>query len=418
MEDESKILDKLFSEIQSSDFFGPLTSIGSAIELIVSQLGEAVSELKEVDTCLTEISKVNYSLSESYLKDLGENAFDIAGKYGITATDYLSTVKEMTLAGYDNAASMAELAVAIQNTSDISSDLTDQYIAAIDKAYELDGSLKTLSETLNGANNITNLNSVTMTELANGMAAVSSQAASSNVEIGEATAAMGTLLSVTKEGGTEMGNALTGIFMNLQQVTGDVGDGSKAIDETSLSKYAQACEDLGVSLYTVKNGAKTLKEPMQILEELAENYSKLDEADSRRRNLLDAVGGSDRADALDALLENYSLYEKMLQDYQNGTGSMAAEAAKLTNSWEGSMNRLSNTWTDTVGNVVNSDAVVAFVNVLNDLLGVINQITGALDSWGTIGLGAGLLTASKNIGITYQYMESKTFHCFEYALFA
>lgn len=94
----------------------------------------------------------------------------------------------------------------------------------------------------------------------------------------------------------------------------------------------------------------------------------------------------------------------MLQDYADGTGSMATEAEKTANSWEGSMNRLSNTWTDTVGNIANSDAIITAINTLNGLLGVINDITGALGSLGTIGLGAGIFTGVKNIGITYECM--------------
>lgn len=42
---------------------------------------------------------------------------------------------------------------------------------------------------------------------------------------------------------------------------------------------------------TVKDGVVSLKEPMQILKELSEEYTKLDESDAKRANLLSAVGG-------------------------------------------------------------------------------------------------------------------------------
>lgn len=100
----------------------------------------------------------------------------------------------------------------------------------------------------------------------------------------------------------------------------------------------------------------------------------------------------------------------MLQDYADGAGSMATEAEKTANSWEGSLNRLSNTWTDTVGNIANSDAIITILNGLNGLLGVVNSITSALGSWGSIGLGAGIFAGVKNIGkrrmsvrISYNY---------------
>ena len=92
------------------------------------------------------------------------------------------------------------------------------------------------------------------------------------------------------------------------------------------------------------------------------------------------------------------MYSKMLEEYSQGTGSMAQEAEKTSKSWEGSMNRLSNTWTKVVGNIANSDAIIGAVNGLNSLLSVIDKITGSLGSLGTIGLGAGLLASFKNAG--------------------
>lgn len=73
--------------------------------------------------------------------------------------------------------------------------------------------------------------------------------------------------------------------------------------------------------------------------------------------------------------------------FTDGTGSIAAEAEKMADSWEGSLNRLSNTWTDTVGNIVESDAVVTAVNGLNNLLSVVNHVTDSLGPLGTAGLG-------------------------------
>ena len=70
----------------------------------------------------------------------------------------------------------------------------------------------------------------------------------------------------------------------------------------------------------------------------------------------------------------------------------------MVNSWEGSLNRLSNTWTNTVANVTNSDAIIAAVNSLNGLLSVVNNVTDKIGSLGTIGLGAGIFAGLKNVG--------------------
>lgn len=386
--------------------------VNSIVQLITkididSKAKDAISELKEIDTYLTEISKANNSLSQSQLSQIGNNSFAMASKYGKTVTDYLAGVQEMSLAGYENAHRMAELSTAAQGASNMTAELANQYIIATDRAFQMNGSIKTLTQTLDGATNITNKNAVNMADLAEGISVVGSQAASSQMEINEVTAAIGTLIAVTHESGSEVGNAFKGILMNLQQVTGDV-DGAE-IDEESLAKYEDACAQLGVSLSEVKDGAVSLKEPMQILKELSEEYTKLSESDSRRTDLLSAVGGKERGEALNGLLENYNLYEKMLQDYANGNGSIAKEAEKTANSWEGSMNRLSNTWTNTVGNIANSAGVIQGVNALNGLLGVVNNITNALGPLGSIGLGAGLFAGIKNVGRDKMYSLSSVY---------
>ncbi len=92
---------------------------------------------------------------------------------------------------------------------------------------------------------------------------------------------------------------------------------------------------------------------------------------------------------------------------------MAAEAETMANSWEGALNRLANTWADTVGNIANSDAMVAAVNGLNGLLSVINKITERLGSFGTIAVGAGLFASIKNIGKQLQMQEFSFVNCFE-----
>lgn len=379
---------------QAASSFTQWISVSSAIMGVVYSTKQAVSELKDVDTYLTEISKANDQLSKSQLKQIGNSSFDVSGKYGKKATDYLSGVQEASRAGYVNAEGIAELSVAAQGAGDMTAELANQYIIATDKAYKFGGSVEKLTKVLDGSNYITNHNAVNMTELAEGMSIVGSQAASLGVGVDQTTAALGTMIATTQQSGSEMARAFKAILLNIQQVS----DEEEGIDAEGLTKYEKACNALNVSLKETKNGVMSLRDPMEVIKDLSEEYVKLDANDIRRTNLLSSVGGKLRANALNALLENYDMYSKMLEEYSQGTGSMAAEAEKTANSWEGSMNRLSNTWTKTIGHIANSDAIISAVNGLNSLLSVVDKITGSLGSLGTIGLGAGIFAGFKNIG--------------------
>lgn len=369
-----------------------LLSVKSGVTQLISETKKSLSELKEVNTLLTKISITNDKLSKADLERIGNNSIDIAGKYGKKSTDYLSGVREAYNLGYDNAEDIAELSLAIQCAGDMTSELANQYINATDKAYEFGGSASKLQEVLDGCNYIADHNTINMTELAQAMTIAGSQAASLGVEAGETTAALGTMLAATQQSGSETANAFNAILLNIRQVT----DEEAGINAEGLARYANACKDLNVSLNETKNGITSLRDPMEVIKELAAEYSKLDSGDVRRTNLLDSVGGGTNADSLNAILENYDMYENMLKEYAAGTGSMAKEAEILANTWEGSMNRLSNSWTDTVGNIAESDVVIAAVNGLNALLSVVNNVTDKLGSIKTIGIGAGITSFVKN----------------------
>lgn len=366
----------------------------SAVMSLVNNIRSSITELKNVDTLLTEISKANDKLSSADLKQIGSEAFDIASNYGKKASDYLSGVQDASRAGYENAKAIAELSTAVQGAGDMTADLANQYIISTDKAYQFNGSIEKLTEVLDGSNYITNNYATTMTDLAEGMSIVGSTAASFGVDVDEATAALATMSATTQQSGSEVARAFRAILLNIRQVS----DEEEGIDAEGLTKYEEACNALGVSLKETKNGILSLRDPMEVLKELSVTYNQLSESDIRRTNLLSSVGGKLRSTQLDALLRNWSTYEQMLQTYSEGTGSMAREAEKTANSWEGSMNRLSNTWTDTVGNIANSDVIIGTINTLNALLSVVNSLTESLGGIGSIGLGIGLFAGIKNIG--------------------
>lgn len=388
-----------FSEI-SRGFkqIGQFAYTYGVIERGIDLVANSVNELKEVDTLLTEISKANDSLSQFDLKNIGKSSFDIAGNYGKKATDFLSGVQEMSRAGYQDALAMAELSTAAQGAGDMTAEIANQYLIATDKAYKYQGSVESLTKVLDGSNNITNKNAVNMTELANGMSIVGSQAASLGVDANETTAVLGTMIASTQQSGSEMARAFRAILLNLQQVT----DEEEGIDAEGLNKYEQACNDLNVSLKETKNGVTSLRDPMQVLKDLSVQYTKLAPNDIRRTNLLSSVGGKLRANALNALLEGWDTYEKMLGEYETGNGSMAREAEKTAQSWEGSLNRMSNSWTSFIANFVQSDTMIGGINFLNDIIQGVDQLTQSFGTLSTVMATLGIFQGTKNGGESTQ----------------
>ena len=62
------------------------------------------------------------------------------------------------------------------------------------------------------------------------------------------------------------------------------------------------------------------------------------------------------------------LFDKMLVNYSEGEGSALEESNKSANNLTGTINRLSNSWTEFINSVVNSDGLKTGVNLINDLV--------------------------------------------------
>lgn len=326
----------LFDKIKQS-FSNWLISL--PIKTLSDQIQYAFSQLREVDTILTDIRRLDATLSEADLADIGKKAYAAADKYGQNVTDYLSTVRSLTQAGYKNAAELADLTLSLQNAGDLTADLAQPYITAADHAYDLNGNIRQLRTTLDGANNISNLNAVNLSDLAAGMDTVGTQAADAGVQISEVTAAIGTMATATNVTGADAGNAFLNILNNL-----------------SFSD-------------------NSLQTPMEQLAAIADTYQNLDADSSERSNILSLLGTENDQAAIDALLSNWNLYQTMLSEYATGSGSISEEAALTADSWESSTNRLQNSWVNFIDTLVDQDAIVGTTNALSDLLNGIASIT-------------------------------------------
>lgn len=348
--------------------------LSTVLESLKEQAKETLDELRELDSLLTQIGTTS-DLSTKKLKALGDSAYETASKYGKAAKDYLTVVQEMYEKGYENAARMSELSMLAQSAGGIDSSTANNYLLASDAAYAFKGNVEKLTEVLDGQNNIANHTAITLETMAQATTEAADTAAQYGVAVEELSALIAVVASKTKESGDETGNALNALFANLQ--------------DTSSLPVKDVFDSVNISMTETVDGAKRLKTPIQLLGELSAAYNSLSEGDIRRADILDTIGGDSSSDALSALLSDWSSYEEMLNLYSEGMGSAARDAELSANTWEGSMTRLSNTWTDTIGNIANSDAIVTGINALNGLLEIVNRLTGAIGPLASLGLGAG-----------------------------
>lgn len=257
---------------------GQFSQIYGGIDKFIGAVSNAVTELKEMDDILTEISKVS-DLSGSQLRQLGDDAFDYANKYGKTVTDYLEGVTEMNRSGYygQKGIDLANTSVLAQAAGDMTADVANAYLLATNAAYEYAGSAEKLNAVLDGQNMITNRNSVNMTDMASATTQAGSMAAQAGVEVDQLSALIGTAVARTKKSGNEIGTALKALFINLQN--------------TQNSKIVGTFDNLGISMTKMVGDSELLKTPIELIKELSDAYNNLPDGSVMKADILTNIGG-------------------------------------------------------------------------------------------------------------------------------
>lgn len=287
-QNQMRTLGKLGKSVkdQFSEAFQSFTqwiSVTSIIMGATHQVVQSINELKEIDDILTEISKTS-DMTRQELQELGSTSFASASELGKTATDYLTSVQEMSRSGFygEQGEEMAKTSLLAQAAGDMTADLANSYLLATNAAYKYEGNAEKLNAVLDGQNSITNRNSVSMVDMAEAMSEAGTVAANYRVSIEDLSAMIGTMEAVTKSGGSEVGNAIKSILINLQNITS--------------SKIVDTLDAANASMTEMVDGVEQLRDPISILRDLAATFTQLDEADPLRAEILTVIGGKYQAD--------------------------------------------------------------------------------------------------------------------------
>lgn len=220
-----------------------------------------------------------------------------------------------------------------------------------------------------------------MQDMAEATGKAASVASTYGVKVDQLSALIGTMQATTQQGGDAVGTALRNILMN--------------VENTKTKTIVDTFDQIGVAQTQMVNGVKKSRSAIDILRDLHSVWQDLATDDPMRNTILNTLGGKRSANQLAALMNNWDQYEKMLAQYSQGGGSAMREAEKSANNWQGSLNRLSNTFTGLVQNFANSKGITNAINMLNNVLKVIDQITSKVGALGSLGGLMGFISGAR-----------------------
>lgn len=339
---------------------------GDLISKVIGSFREALNTLKDVDTEMVNVQKVT-DYSSAQMQELEENAYALASAYGRTADEITAMYTTFARAGYlnDQLDSMTELGTLLANIGDISQDTASKFLLAVDAAWKLNGSESELMTVMDGLNEITNKNAVDMEALTSGITVAGSVFAEAGESVQTFSALVGAGVAATQRSGSEISRGLRTIVMNIRQIKGETEDG-ELIDGESIAKASNALREYaGIS--TMANGQ--LRESSAVLSDLAGKWDTLDTV--AQSAIAEALAGKRQANILTALMGNWKVVEKMMQDYADGAGSALRENEIYLDSWEAKSKQLTASWTEFVSHLVETDAIKG---ALDDLIGLVELL--------------------------------------------
>lgn len=386
--------------------------LGSAISGAVNACKDALDTMKSVDDEMVTIRKVTGASTEE-LEKIEAQAYKTASAYGVAADEYLNSVAAFTRAGYgDQASALAELATKTQIVGDTDAKTAQQFLLSVDAAYKYQGRIESLSEVLDGANEIDNKYATSIEKIAEGLGKVAPIASQAHVGVDELTAAIGTITAVTQRSGTEAATALRALFLNI------IGDTKTEIDEGvtwttgEIAGLRDVIKLYAKDAYEAAEATGSVINPMEAIGGLAQSMKDGLLTEQQLMEMVSDIGGKLRTSQLLALIQNWDMYKSMLGDYANSIGSADKEVENALDSWSRKTEILRNKWTEFISHLVETDGIKDLIDSVIDLVDGLDEGAEALSIFGeaisfVIKLASTLVsTLGKTIGAVSKWARS------------
>lgn len=343
-------------------------AVYAGIRAITNGINEALQTMKALDDELVTVRKVT-GFSAEQMAQVQASAYSVASKYGVNAADYASGVAAFARAGYKEASGeLAELAQKTMIVGDTTAEVANQFLLSVDAAYKYGGSIEALSKVLDGANEIDNKYATSIEKIAEGMGIVAPVAAQMHVGIDELAASIGTVTAVTQRSGSETARALRALYLNI------VGDTKTEIEEgvTWTTGEIEGLRDViklyAKDAYEAAQATGGIIDPMKAMEGLAKSLKDGVLTEAQLMEMVSDIGGKLRTSQLLALINNWDMYESMLNDYRNAYGSADKEIENAMDSWTRKTAVLKNTWTEFIQSTFRTSFFKGIIDGLTSII--------------------------------------------------
>lgn len=195
-----------------------------------------------------------------------------------------------------------------------------------------------------------------------------------------ATSALATVTATTRQSADVVGTAFKTLFARIQ----DLELGKTLEDGTTLGKYSQALDTVGISIKTADGG---LREMDDILSDLGEKWNSFDAegnpliSKDAKVALAQTVAGVRQYTQLMALMDNWDFMKENLETARNATGTLTEQQKIYEESWQAANKRLKASFESLYTDLIDDKFFIKFTDFLSDM---VNGVDSFIDKIGGI----------------------------------
>ena len=358
------------------------TAIAMAGVAMVKQgLREVYDNVVEIDDSMVELKKVTTESTEAY-SQFSDRAAKTSRDLGASISDYVSATADWARLGYGlpDAEELARVSTLFANVGDGIENIADasSYMISILKGFDLaaDDAQK-VADLINEVANNEPASASDISEILTRSGAALHEAGN---DLSQAIS-LGVAMNSVTQNAESTGQTLKTVSMYLRAAKTDLENMGESSDgcANSVSELRSELKQLtGVDI--MKDAAGTqFKSTYDILKEISEVWGSL--SDVTRANVTEMLGGKRNANAVAAVLSQFEIAEKSMNDAANSAGSAAKENEVYLSSITGKLAQLDSAFQQLSQDLLDSSLIKFFVDFAT---GAVDLADGAVKAAGAL----------------------------------
>lgn len=340
----------------------------SALQGFTGAISEAYRYAQDLNESLTNIRIVTEYSTED-MANFAKQANEAAKALSTTTVDYTDAALIYYQQGLSEQEVLdrTETTIKMANAAGVSAQTAaDQLTAVWNNFYDGSKSLEYYADVMVrlGADTASSTD-----EISEGIQQFASVADTVGLSYEYAASALATVTATTRESANTVGTAFRTLFARIQ----GLNLGETLDDGTTLNKYSQALEKVGINIFDVNGEIKSMD---SLLDEIGEKWETL--SNDQQIALAQTVAGVRQYTRLVALMDNWDFFQQNLAASYGAEGSLQVQADIYAESWEAARDRVTAAAENIYDSVINDQLFIDLDNALTPVLNTIADIADAL----------------------------------------